>query len=100
MSSTAALNTVVGQGSYTLAGVAWFKVRPNAKTHGTMNGHMDDQGYYAPAGNNVLFPSIGVTPGGKKAVITFTLSGPDYFPSSAYAVLGRRRSTSPRPVSG
>jgi hypothetical protein len=82
------VNTVVGQGSATLAGVAWFKVRATAKTHGTMNGHMDDQGYYAPAGNNVLFPSIGVTPGGKKAVITFTLSGPDYFPSSAYAVFG------------
>jgi hypothetical protein len=82
------VNTVVGQGDATLAGVAWFKVRPNAKTHGTMNAHMDDQGYYAPAGNNVLFPSIGVTPGGQKAVIAFTLSGPDYYPSSAYAVLG------------
>lgn len=83
------LNTVVGQpdGS-TRAGVAWFKVSPNAKTHGTMNGHMLDQGYYAPAGANALFPSIGVTPGGGKAVITFTVSGPSYYPSSAYAVLG------------
>ena len=83
------LNTVVGQADgSTRAGVAWFKVRPNAKTHGTMNGHMDDQGYYAPAGANAMFPSIGVTPGGAKAVIGFSLSGPAYYPSSAYAVLG------------
>jgi hypothetical protein len=82
------LNTIVQQSGATKAGVAWFEVRPNAKTQGTMNGHMVAQGYYAPAGQNALFPSIGVTPGGAKAVITFTVSGPDYYPSSAYAVLG------------
>jgi hypothetical protein len=44
-----------------------------------------NQGYVAPTGENVLFPSIGVTPSGK-AVMSMTLSGPDYYPSGAYSV--------------
>jgi len=34
-------------------------------------------------GDNVMFPSIGVTESGK-GVMTFTLSGPDFFPSAAF----------------
>ena len=34
----------------------------------------------------MIFPSIGVTPGGR-GVMTFTLTGPDYYPSSAYVTL-------------
>ena len=82
------VNTAVKQGSAVRTGVAWFKVYPQVNTNGTMVGRIIDQGYYAPAGANALFPSIGVTPGGGKAVITFTVSGPSYYPSSGYAVLG------------
>ena len=34
----------------------------------------------------MIFPSIGVTPAGK-AVMAFTLAGPDYHPSAAWAPL-------------
>jgi hypothetical protein len=36
----------------------------------------------------VLFPSIGVGPTGS-GVITFTLTGKDYYPSSAYALVSK-----------
>jgi hypothetical protein len=42
-----------------------------------------DQGYVAPKHENAVFPSIGVGPT-LDGLITFTLTGNDYFPSSAY----------------
>jgi len=46
-----------------------------------------DQGHVAVAGEDVLFPSIAVGWTGQ-AVMTFTLSGPDFFPSTAYIRIG------------
>jgi hypothetical protein len=66
------------------SGIAWFKVSvSSAGPH--LSANVVNQGYVAPTGENVLFPSIGVTPSGK-AVMSMTLSGPDYYPSGAYSV--------------
>jgi hypothetical protein len=87
------LNTAIGAGDR--VGIAWFAVSPR------INGGDDDragarrskikakiagQGYVAVNGENVLFPSIGVNKDGRGAMV-FTLSGPDYFPSSAYVTV-------------
>jgi hypothetical protein len=63
----------------TLAGIAWFVVNPSSGT-------VSHQGYLAAAGQNLLFPSIGVAASGK-AVMVFALVGPDFFPSAAYTIL-------------
>jgi hypothetical protein len=66
------------------SGIAWFKVAPNL--NGTqLSAQVVNQGYVAPTGANVLFPSIGVSPAGR-AVMAMTLSGSDYYPSAAYSV--------------
>ena len=87
----AGLNTVVAQGDAQKAGVAWFSVSAQAEQTGPttakLAAQVQNQGYISIAGNNVMFPSIGVTPAGK-AVIAVTLSGRDYYPSAAYAVYG------------
>src|SRR3989442_11502929 len=44
------------------------------------------QGYLGLAGNNLTYPAVGVTAGGK-GVIAFTLLGADHYPSAAYAIL-------------
>ncbi len=84
------VNTAVKQpGGAVKAGVAWFRVGAEAEAeHGkvTISARIQDQGYVSVKGQNVLFPSIGVTPSGK-AVLAVTLSGADYFPSAGYAVL-------------
>ena len=67
----------------TRAGIAYFIVSPS-DAHGTLSATVAKQGYAAVNQENLLFPSIGVTTTGK-AVITFTLVGPDFFPSTAYA---------------
>jgi hypothetical protein len=44
---------------------------------------MADQGYVAAKGEDIVFPSVGVGPTGN-GVIAFSLTGADYYPSSAY----------------
>lgn len=64
-------------------GIAYFIVQPSF-TGATLGASMANQGYVSVEKNNVLFPSIGVTKEGQ-GVMSFTLSGPRYFPSAAYA---------------
>jgi hypothetical protein len=52
------------------------------------------QGYLAVNKENLLFPSIGVTPAGH-AVMAFTLTGPDYHPSAAWTPLSLSSGTGP-----
>ncbi len=82
------LNTALGtdNGASTQTnrvGIAYFIVAPTA-TGGNVNGTIVKQGYVSfKNGDNVMFPSIGVNAAGK-GVMTFTLSGQHYFPTSAY----------------
>ena len=82
-----ALNTAVKtpQGP-TVAGIAWFATTPSTATSGTLSASLAGQGYLAVNNEDVIFPSIGVTPAGK-AVVAVTLAGPDYHPSAAWAPL-------------
>jgi hypothetical protein len=66
-----------------VAGIAYFVVSP-ADSHGTLAATMSLQGYVGVSNEDVMFPSIGVTPGGG-AVMAFSLVGPDFHPSAAYA---------------
>jgi hypothetical protein len=81
------LNTAVKtpQGP-TLAGIAWFATTPATGADGTLSATLAGQGYLGVNQEDVLYPSIGVTPAGK-AVMAFTLAGPDYHPSAAWAPL-------------
>jgi hypothetical protein len=67
----------------TRVGIAYFIVTPSV-SNGQVSGTMANQGYIAANQENVLFPSIGVNASGS-GVIGFTLVGPDYYPSAAYA---------------
>lgn len=80
------VNTNVSIQGQTRQGIAWFEVRPNVYDNQVF-GHVIDQGYVSVAGEDVLFPSIDVNQQGL-AVMSFTLSGPDYYPSSAFTYLG------------
>jgi hypothetical protein len=68
----------------TLVGLAWFATSPATATDGTLSATLVGQGYLGVNKEDVLFPSIGVTPAGK-AVMAFTLAGPDFHPSAAWA---------------
>jgi hypothetical protein len=78
----------VGANPTELAGISWYIVKPRVTGSSGVSGSIWRQGYLAVAGNNLNYSSIGVTNSGKGAM-TFTLVGPDYFPSSAYAILDK-----------
>src|SRR3954454_17870259 len=69
----------------TVSGLAWFAVAPSDRT-GTLSACVTRQGYVTLDGESAMFPSIGVTSAGK-AVMAFSASGPNRFPSAAYAPL-------------
>jgi hypothetical protein len=82
----AGLNTAVyPNGVGPRAGIAWFQVRPGKIKRSGYQATVRNQGYIAVSGEDVMYPSIAVTPGGKAAVMSLTLTGPDYYPSAAYS---------------
>lgn len=77
------LNTIVqAPGGTAYVGIAYFCVQPSWQA-ANLQATILNQGYVSVTGDNVMFPAIGVTRDGK-AVMSFTLVGPDYFPSAAY----------------
>jgi hypothetical protein len=73
------LSTGVASGSRARTGVAWFDLR----TKGS-NGNVAHQGYLSTGnGASLLYPSIGLDKSGAGAM-TFSVSGPNVFPSAAY----------------
>jgi hypothetical protein len=81
------LNTAVKTPNYhTTAGIAYFVVSPSV-TASAVSATMSHQGYVAATGQSTIYPSIGATPSGG-AVMTFTLTGKRYYPTSAVVHLG------------
>ncbi len=80
------LNTTI-PGS-TQIGIAFFAIKPVLTKSGLGGSSIALQGYLTAKGNDVEFPSIAVTSEGR-GLISFTLSGPDFFPTSAYAFIDR-----------
>ena len=67
-----------------LSANAWFRIRPRVHHHRITGADITGQGYVASAGNFLFYPAIQVSPNGSAAMV-FTLSGPDFFASAAYA---------------
>ena len=79
-------------------GIAWFVVTPSWHA-GALGATVMNQGYLAVDQENVAYPSIGVNSSGK-GVMTFTLVGPDYFPSAAYTTIDAVHGTGTVHVAG
>jgi hypothetical protein len=67
-------------------GVAYFALRPSVSSS-SYSASLENQGYVAVANANLTYPSVAVAPNGH-GVIGFTLAGPGYYPSAAYATFG------------
>jgi hypothetical protein len=67
-----------------LSANAWFKIHPRVKGHQFTGADITGQGYLASPGNFLFYPAIQASPNGSVAMV-FTLSGPTFFASAAYA---------------
>jgi hypothetical protein len=81
----AGLTTKVVVGGQPRSGIAVFVVKPSL-AGGVLSACIAGQGYVAVAGQNTIYPSIGVNAQGR-AILTCTLVGPGVFPSAAYVPL-------------
>lgn len=82
------LNTAVKtKNGPTTVGIAYFVVTPTTSTAGSTTARIAHQGYVAVNRNSVMYPAIGVAPGGTRATMVFTLAGRGYHPSAAYVRL-------------
>jgi hypothetical protein len=68
-------------------GIAWYAVRPIAGS--VPRGAIVRSGQFGVPGQAVTYPTIGM-PSSGVGVIGFTLTGPSYYPSAAYAGLSLR----------
>jgi hypothetical protein len=78
-----ALTTIVSDGTNLNAGIAYFYVDPKLKG-GNLSARVQGQGYVSVTNASVMYPAVGVTANGTAAA-AFSLTGPSYFPSAAYA---------------
>ena len=69
----------------TVVGIAYIIVTPTYRS-GALSGTVLRQGTLTVSNNHLLRPSIAVNAQGRGA-IAFTLVGPDYFPSAAFALI-------------
>ncbi len=73
-------------GQVTDAG-AYYILNPKVTPAGVLSASVSQQGYIVAKGENVIYPTVAVQPATGNGVFSFTLTGPDYFPSAAYADL-------------
>ena len=81
------LNTAVKTNNGpTRTGIAYIVVSPAVQAD-AVAATMSYQSYVAVNRDYLFYPSIGVAPGGTKAAVVFSLSGDDYYPSTAFVRL-------------
>ena len=68
-------------------GIAYFIIKPKT-TDKAVSGNVLNQGYVATPKADITYPTFGVTADGK-AILSFTLTGPNDFPSLAYVHLNQ-----------
>jgi hypothetical protein len=88
------VNTAVKVNGTNQVGIAYFGVKPRFAGSSLSGSSIIQQGYLAPSGADVLFPSIGVTSGGN-GIMTFTITGPNNFPSVAYTTMSAAAGAGP-----
>ena len=67
------------------AGVLYLAVEVGNEK-GRLEAKTEESGYVASDGNDITYPSLGLTSGGK-VVMGVTVSGPDRFPSAGYVIV-------------
>ena len=65
-----------------VAGVEWFIVKPSFQS-GALRAVLSGNDYLAVKNENLIYPAVALD-SAQKGAMTFTLSGPDFYPSAAF----------------
>jgi hypothetical protein len=86
-----AITSTIFDGSEFVDGVEWFVVKPTF-TSGALHASLSGNNYLTVKGQNLIYPAVAVD-AALDGAMTFTLVGPNYFPSAAFI---RFNSNAPR----
>lgn len=92
-----AVNTVIGAGASQRTGIAYFDVRLGGED--SWNAKMAGQGYVSVATDSVFFPTFAAN-GSGKAALSFTIAGPNTYPSTGYVTFGDEMKASSVHITG
>ena len=80
-----AIDTALNVASNRQAGIEWFDV-VTLSSDGGLGATLSRSGYVGLGNDNLIYPAIGITSRGT-GVMAFTLVGPNFYPSAAYATI-------------
>jgi hypothetical protein len=75
--------SILSENGTTRSGIAWFTIQPKLN-HGQLTARVKHQGYLAVNDGNLLYPSAAINKN-SQGVLAFSMTGPNDFPSVAYA---------------
>jgi hypothetical protein len=92
-----AAHTIVKSSNQQLrTGLAYFIIQPSLSA-GNLQATVVKQGYVSVQNNSCLMPSMGITKDGL-GVMTFTITGPDFYPTVAYARIDTKHGAGPAQI--
>ncbi|MGH9776551.1 MAG: hypothetical protein ACRD50_16590 [Candidatus Acidiferrales bacterium] len=78
-----AITTTIFDGTEFVDGIETFVLEPGFNENGKLKAELDGNRYVTVKGQNLIYPAIGVT-ANDEGVMTFTLTGPNFFPTAAF----------------
>jgi hypothetical protein len=79
-----AITSTINDGTEFVDGVEWFIVKPTFTKSGALGATLSGNDYLTVKGQNLLYPAVAVDADDDAGAMTFTLVGPNFFPSAAY----------------
>jgi hypothetical protein len=79
-----AITSTIYDGTEFVDGVEWFIVTPSFSKSGVLEGGLSGNDYLTVKGQNLIYPAVAVDADHDGGAMTFTLVGPDFFPSAAF----------------
>lgn len=79
-----AITSTINDGTEFVDGVEWFIVSPSFSKSGVLEGGLSGNDYLTVKGQNLIYPAVAVDADHDGGAMTFTLVGPDFFPSAAF----------------
>jgi hypothetical protein len=79
-----AITSTVYDGTDFVDGVEWFIVKPSSGGSGALRAALSGNDYLTVKGQNLIYPAVAVDADHDGGAMTFTLVGPNFFPSAAF----------------
>jgi len=79
-----AITSTIYDGAEYLDGVEWFIVKPRFTKSGVLSASLSGNDYLTVKGQNLIYPAVAVDADHDRGAMTFTLVGPNFYPSAAF----------------